>query len=74
MSDEQEFKLDTDQTYRLEAIAAQMMTPLLEQAKDIHMELEQAAFLAVDMARLVMNKARDCRLKDGQIVWRSVDA
>ena len=65
--------LAQEQLYRLEAIAAQMMAPLLDQAKDVHLDLEQAAYFAVELAFHVMNKARDCRIIESKISWLQPD-
>ena len=66
--------LAQEQLYRLEAIAAQMMAPMLDQApREVHLELEDAAYLAVELAFHVMNKARDCRIIQSRIGWLQQD-
>ena len=68
-----EFPLSTEQLFRLEAIAAQMMEPVLGQVKS-ELDLEQAAVIAVELAFHVMNKARDCRINESfRFKWRDVN-
>ncbi len=67
-----QFPLSAEQLYRLETIASHMMRPVLEQTpQDLHLGLEAAAHLAVELAFHVMNKARDCRIIESRIDWRT---